>query len=165
MPATEAEARLIHAIQAGAAYVDVELEAPAMMSKRIRREANEYGTVLVRSFHDFEGTDSTQALKALVEKCQHLGAGVAKIVTTARTSSDVDKVMALYDCFEPSALIAFCMGEEGRNSRLECLRKGAPYTYAAMNAAEAAAPGQWEREEMYRALYGERKPVVAMNIN
>lgn len=159
MPATEAESRLIHAIQAGAAYVDVELEAPAMMSKRIRREANEYGTVLVRSFHDFEGTDSTQALKALVEKCQHLGAGVAKIVTTARTSSDVDKVMALYDCFEPSALIAFCMGEEGRNSRLECLRKGAPYTYAAMNAAEAAAPGQWEREEMYRALYGERKPV------
>lgn len=159
LPANVAEARLIRAIQAGAAYVDVELEAPAMMSKRIRREANEYGTMFIRSFHDFEGTDSVQALKALVEKCIHLGAGVAKIVTTAHSRADVDKVMAIYDDFEPGQVIAFCMGAEGRESRLECLSKGAPYTYAAMNAEEAAAPGQWPAQEMYEALYGDRKPV------
>lgn len=155
LPANVAEARLIRAIQAGAAYVDVELEAPAMMSKRIRREANEYGTMFIRSFHDFEGTDSVQALKALVEKCMHLGAGVAKIVTTAHSQADVNKVLALYDEFEPGQVIAFCMGAEGRDSRLECLRRGAPYTYAAMNAEEAAAPGQWPVEEMYKALYGD----------
>lgn len=159
LPAGEAEARLIHAIQAGAAYVDVEIEAPAMMSKRIRREANEYGSVLIRSYHDFEGTDSVVALKALVEKCRHLGAGVTKIVTTARAEADCARAMALYDSFEPSSLIAFCMGEEGRRSRLECLRRGAPYTYAAMNGEEAAAPGQWDRKEMYSALYGDRNPV------
>ena len=156
LPASVAEARLIRAIQAGAAYVDVELEAPAMMSKRIRREANEYGTVFIRSYHDFEGTDSLQALKALVEKCQHLGAGVAKIVTTAHSQADADKVMALYDEFDPATLIAFCMGAEGKASRLECLRRGAPYSYAAMNAEEAAAPGQWPAEEMYKAVYGDR---------
>lgn len=161
LPANVAEARLIRAIQAGAAYVDVELEAPAMMSKRIRREANEYGTMFIRSFHDFEGTDSLQALKALVEKCQHLGAGVAKIVTTAHSQADVDKVMALYDEFESGQVIAFCMGAEGRNSRLECLRRGAPYTYAAMNAEEAAAPGQWPVDEMYKAVYGEKAHIGA----
>ena len=95
MPAAEAEAKLITAIKAGAAYVDLELEAPAMMSKRIRREARECGTVLIRSYHDFEGTDSRTALEALVEKCQHLGAEIAKIVTTARMPEDARKVLSL----------------------------------------------------------------------
>lgn len=35
--AQEAESRLITAIHAGAAFADLEIEAPAMMSKRIRR--------------------------------------------------------------------------------------------------------------------------------
>ena len=158
MDAAEAEARLLKAVQSGAAYVDIEIEAPSMMSKRIRREAGEYGTVLIRSWHDFEGTDSPEALRALAEKCLHLGAGIAKIVTTAHSQDDVARVMSLYDKFEPGTLLAFCMGEEGKESRLECLRRGAPYTYAAMNAEEAAAPGQWPAEEIYRAVYGDRTP-------
>lgn len=157
MPAPEAEARLITAIKAGAAYVDLEIEAPPMMSKRIRRQARESGTVLIRSYHDFETTDSKAALEALVEKCQHLGAEVVKIVTLARDPEDVKRVLSLYDRFAPETLVAFCMGEEGRQSRLECLRRGAPYTYAAYD--EAVAPGQWPLEEMYRAVYGDRQPV------
>ena len=157
MPAAEAEAKLITAIKAGAAYVDLELEAPAMMSKRIRREARECGTVLIRSYHDFEGTDSRTALEALVEKCQHLGAEIAKIVTTARMPEDVRKVLSLYDRFAPETLVAFCMGEEGRQSRLDCLKKGAPFSYAAFD--EAAAPGQWPAEEMFEAVYGNLQAV------
>lgn len=154
MPAVEAESRLLTAIHAGASYVDLEIEAPPMMSKRIRREANEEGTGLIRSYHDFNGTDSTEALKAMVEKCQSLGADIVKIVTTAHSQSDVNRVMSLYDEFEPSGLIAFCMGEEGRNSRIECLRKGAPFSYAALNKEEAAAPGQWPVAEMADVVYG-----------
>ena len=157
MPAAEAEAKLITAIKAGAAYVDLELEAPAMMSKRIRREARECGTVLIRSYHDFEGTDSWTALEALVEKCQHLGAEIAKIVTTARMPEDARKVLSLYDRFAPETLVAFCMGEEGRQSRLDCLKKGAPFSYAAFD--EAAAPGQWPAEEMFEAVYGNLQAV------
>ena len=157
MPAAEAEAKLITAIKAGAAYVDLELEAPAMMSKRIRREARECGTVLIRSYHDFEGTDSRTALEALVEKCQHLGAEIAKIVTTARMLEDARKVLSLYDRFAPETLVAFCMGEEGRQSRLDCLKKGAPFSYAAFD--EAAAPGQWPAEEMFEAVYGNLQAV------
>ena len=157
MPAAEAEAKLITAIKAGTAYVDLELEAPAMMSKRIRREARECGTVLIRSYHDFEGTDSRTALEALVEKCQHLGAEIAKIVTTARTPEDARKVLSLYDRFAPETLVAFCMGEEGRQSRLDCLKKGAPFSYAAFD--EAAAPGQWPAEEMFEAGYGNLQAV------
>ena len=157
MPAQEAEARLITAIKAGAAYADLEIEAPPMMSKRIRREARECGTVLIRSYHDFETTDSKAALEALVEKCQHLGAEIVKIVTLAQSAEEAKRVLSLYDRFAPESLVAFCMGEEGKQSRLDCLRKGAPFSSAAYD--EAAAPGQCPLEEMYKAVYGDREPV------
>ena len=164
-----AEKRLCKAIEAGARYVDVEIEAPKQMSKRVRNVAHENGTVFIRSFHDFEGTDSLEALKAVVEKCCYHGADMVKVVTTAHTQEDADKVLSLYDwCSGMSAsenekiaslaeggLIAFCMGDAGRQSRLDCLRKGAPYTYAAVSEDEAAAPGQWTASEMASALYGD----------
>ena len=163
-----AERRLIRAIEAGARYVDVELEAQKQMSKRVRQAAHENGTVFIRSYHDFEGTDSPEALKAIVEKCVYHGADMVKIVTTAHSQEDVAKVLGLYgwcrggnhsderiSALADGGLVAFCMGETGRESRLECLRHGAPYTYAAVNEQEAAAPGQWAAEDMRKAVYGD----------
>ena len=46
------------------------------------------------------------------------------------------------------------MGEEGRQSRLEALKLGAPYTYACVTPGEATASGQWTTEEMRAAVYG-----------
>ena len=163
-----AEKRLLRAIEAGARYVDVEIEAQKQMSKRVRSAAHESGTVFIRSYHDFEGTDSFEALKAMVEKCVYHGADMVKVVTTARCHADVDKVMGLYEwCREEKAsgnerigtladggLIAFCMGEAGRGSRQEALRQGAPYTYAALSQEESAAPGQWTASEMSKSVYG-----------
>ena len=164
-----AEKRLLKAIEAGARYVDVELEAQKQMSKRIRQAAHENGTVFIRSYHDFESTDSLEALKAVVEKCVYHGADMVKIVTAAHSQEDVDKVLRLYDwCREEQGsgnerigaladggLVAFCMGETGKASRLECLRKGSPYTYAAVSEEEAAAPGQWSSEDMAKEIYGD----------
>ena len=44
-----AEKRLVKAIESGARYVDVEMEAQKQMSKRIRQAAHENGTVFIRS--------------------------------------------------------------------------------------------------------------------
>lgn len=164
-----AEKRLIRAIEAGARYVDVEIEAQKQMSKRVRQAAHENGTIFIRSYHDFQGTDSLEALKAIVEKCVYHGADMVKVVTFAHSQADIDKILALYQwCREEKAggnerigaladggLIAFCMGEEGRRSRLECLKCGAPYTYAALTEEEAAAPGQWATADMRKAVYGD----------
>ena len=156
----EVESKLITAIHAGAAFVDLEIEAPPMMSKRLRRETRENGTVFVRSYHDFNGTDSVEALKALTEKCFVIGADIAKIVTMAapctgdNQSPDVDRVLSLYDHFDPAKLIAFAMGDAGKTSRIQCLAKGAPFTYASLNEEDAAAPGQMPTEEMRDIVYG-----------
>ncbi len=171
-----AEKRLIRAIEAGARYVDVELEAQKQMSKRVRQAAHENGTIFIRSYHDFEGTDSLEALKAIVEKCVYHGADVVKIVTTAHSEADNEKMAELYEwcrneveneriaSLADGGLIAFCMGEKGRSSRLDCLKYGAPYTYAALSprhsgldpeAHDVAAPGQWSTAEMKKAVYGD----------
>lgn len=155
--AVEAESRLTQAIQAGAAFVDIELEAPPMMSKRIRRTAAECGTALIRSFHDFDGTDSLPALKAIAEKCLHLGADIVKIATSAHSGEDVARVLSLYNDFPSEKLVAFCMGENGKNTRIDCLRLGAPFSYAAASEDEIAAPGQWTVDEMTERVYGEHR--------
>lgn len=153
-----AERRLVKAIEAGARYVDVELGAPKQMSKRVRTAAHDNGTVFIRSYHDFEGTDSFEALKALVEKCRYHGADIVKLVTTAHSEEDVRRVMALYEWNDrtagPGRLIAFCMGEAGRLSRVQCLAAGSPFTYAALSEQDAVAAGQWALQDMTEAVYG-----------
>ena len=161
-----AERRLCQAIEAGARYVDVEIEAPKQMSKRVRNVAHENGTVFIRSYHDFEGTASVDALRTLVVKCHYHGADMVKIATMASSQEDAERVLSLYEWYDGMAgtdmenlsnggLIAFCMGEEGRGSRLECLRRGAPFTYVALDGDEAVAPGQWTMSQMMSAVYGE----------
>ena len=161
-----AERRLVRAIEAGARYVDVEMEAQKQMSKRVRNAAHENGTVFIRSYHDFAGTATVEELRGMVEKCRYHGADIVKLVTMAHSQEDVDRVMSLYqwcgkeasggvEALADGGLIAFCMGEAGKQSRIDCLKYGSPYTYAALTAEEAAAPGQWPAEEMMKAVYGE----------
>ena len=162
------EKRLLRAIEAGARYVDVEIEVRKQLSKRIRSAAHESGTVFIRSYHDFAGTASVEELHSMLEKCRYHGADVVKLVTMAHSHEDVDRVMSLYEWCRTEAgdgvealadggLIAFCMGEAGRQSRVDCLRAGAPYTYAALTAEEAAAPGQWPTDQMMTAVYGDTR--------
>ena len=148
-----AEKRLVAAIEAGARYVDVEVDAPRSMAKRVRRAAMENGTVFIRSWHDFEGTAPLPVLRSMVDRCLKEGAEIVKIVTMAQCAADAGNMMSLYDGAAPGALLAFCMGDYGRETRLGCLKKGAPYTYAALDAGDVAAPGQFTADEMRREVY------------
>lgn len=143
------------AIRSGAKYADLEMEAPAAIGRRIREACREYGTVLIRSFHDFSGTPPLEVLQSLVERARSFGGEVVKIVTTAHTEADNATVQALYKDTAPGTLVAFCMEEAGRPSRLDALRYGAPFTYACLSEEEATAPGQWTAEAMRKAVYGD----------
>ena len=159
----EAEEKLTAAVEAGAAFLDLEIEAPKEVGKRLRRACTEYGTTMIRSSHFFAGTPSDDVLRNTVEKCRKFGGEIVKIAAMAKSGEDVARVLGLYSEEQTSQrqaeLIAFSMGETGRASRLECLRLGSPFTYAALNDNEAAAPGQWTYSEMIAAVYGERRPL------
>lgn len=167
----EAEEKLTTAVEAGAAFLDLEIEAPKEVGKRLRRACTEYGTTMIRSSHFFAGTPSDDVLRNTVEKCRKFGGEIVKIAAMAKSGEDVARVLGLYSQEQTSQrqaeLIAFSMGETGRASRLECLRLGSPFTYAALNDNEAAAPGQWTYTEMLTAVYGHREPLhcdVALNM-
>lgn len=195
----EAEEKLTAAAEAGAAFLDLEIEAPKEIGKRLRRACTEYGTTMIRSSHFFAGTPSDQVLRNTVEKCRKFGGEIVKIAAMAKSGEDVARVLGLYTVSDlnPSVaepveatirtaeqqslrqaqepvnvrvqrpqenqrsfeLIAFSMGETGKDSRLECLKLGSPFTYAALSEEEAAAPGQWTYSEMIAAVYGERRPL------
>ena len=149
------------AIKAGAKYVDLEMEAPAAVGRRIREACREYGTVLIRSYHNFENTPSREVLLSILERARTFGGEVVKIVTTAVSEADNEVVASLYKEADPGTLVAFAMGEAGRPSRLNALKLGAPFTYACLSPEEAAAPGQWTVEEMQQAVYGNFRFVKA----
>ena len=188
----EAEQKLTAAVEAGAAFLDLEIEAPKELGKRLRRACTEYGTTMIRSSHFFAGTPSDDVLRSTVEKCRKFGGEIVKIAAMAKSEEDVARVLGLYSVAEPVVrpgsptieatlvfqygqslrqaqrpqqaqrqceLIAFSMGEIGKASRLQCLKLGSPFTYAALNDTEAAAPGQWSYSEMLTAVYGDRKPL------
>lgn len=155
--ASFAEKRLKTAIESGASYVDLEIEAPREMAARLITLAYDYGTLVIRSFHDFNGTGTIEELKDITEKCCYYDSNVVKIVTTAHGEEDVARVKSLYTEFKEESLIAFCMGEVGHDSRLDALRSGAPFTYAALSEEEKTAPGQWTVDEMTEKVFGGMK--------
>lgn len=168
----EAERRLKTAIQAGAKYVDLELEAPAPMGKRIRRAARECGTTLIRSYHNFDCTPDADTLEEMVTKCRIFGSDVIKVATMAHCPEDVARVMDLYGMTYPDGrqqeegtLVVFCMGEAGKESRLECLRRGAPFTYVSLGEEDGTAPGQWTLAGMNEAVYHDAQGFYAEHLS
>ena len=197
----EAERRMTLAIQAGARYADLEIEAEAGWSKRFRDLCHDFGVEIIRSWHDFTGTPYLDYLRQIQARCYRYGADIAKIVTTACGPADCDAILSLYmgsgeepcqiseepcqkgpkmsdppakigggpskmaenagepGCStpdsgrqEPRRLIAFAMGPAGRETRLECLRLGAPFSYAAAPSSQAWVPFSQSgvREEVNR---------------
>lgn len=160
----ESEEKLQTAIEAGAAFADLEIEAPKEVGKRLRRSCNEYGTTMIRSCHFFDGTPDAETLASTFERCRKFGGEIVKIVGMAASEDDSKRILSLYDQVESRSLVAFAMGEHGKDSRLECLSKGAPFTYAALSAEESAAPGQWPYDVMSKVLYGDRRLLDGSNV-
>lgn len=161
----KAERLLTLAIKAGARYADLEIDAPKPVSKRIANACAEWGTTLIRSYHNYGCTPSLDELRAVADKCRHHDGEVVKIVTSAQSPEDADTVLALYRYYTAESLVAFAMGEAGTKSRIKCLEKGAPFSYAAVDGdASGTASGQMPYSEMYRAVYGERKALDAAGL-
>ena len=161
---SQAPALLERAIQAGAKYVDLEMEAPAAIGRRIREACRSCGTVLIRSYHNYENTPSREVLLSILERARTFGGEVVKIVTTAHSQADVHTLESLYQEAAPGTLVAFCMGPEGRQSRLDALKLGAPFIYACVREEDATAPGQWTTEDLHQAVYGDFHFVKAVDL-
>ncbi|MBS3820056.1 type I 3-dehydroquinate dehydratase, partial [bacterium] len=82
-------------ITAGAAYVDIELEAEKKFKEEIVREAARHHCRVIVSTHHFEGTPSPEELQILKERCFDAGAEIAKISCLVRRKEENARLLAL----------------------------------------------------------------------
>jgi len=102
-------------------------------------------TKLLVSWHDFKKTPSSAELKKKMNQMSKFSSNV-KIVSTAKSTDDSNRMLELYSKKGKSNLISFAMGDFGRISRILCLYLGSPYTYVSLG--KAIAPGQFSVDEI-----------------
>lgn len=159
-----AERKLIRAVEAGARFADLEIDAPASVSRNFQKACRRCGTEIIRSYHDVQGTPSDEVLQMVLARCFRYGADIAKIATTVNSPDDILRLESLYSIILENVdslqgrLIAFGMGEMGKQSRIESLRRGAPFTYASLSEEDCVAPGQMTYGQMRTSVYGSLRP-------
>ncbi len=121
-------------------YVDIDSELPEAIKKEAVEWVKASSAELMLSYHNFEETPELEVLLDVVSKLKADGADVVKIACMAQEEEDNLTVMDLYR--EHKRLVAFCMGEEGRESRVTALFFGEKMTYAAASENNIVAPGQ-----------------------
>lgn len=138
-------------VEAGAEWVDME-EGD---SETTVRAFQKIGTRVLLSSHDFSHTPARPQLQGLAERMARKGPDAIKIVTLARAPGDCLRVLELIPFGRVELgldVIAFCMGNPGRWSRLASLVLGSPWTYVQLPAQPCAAPGQIEATDMRKLL-------------
>ena len=100
---------------------------------------------LLISWHDFKKTPNDAQLKSRFNKMSRFS-DMVKIVTVAKNVSDASRLLSLYSIKSKSKIVAFCMGEQGKFSRILCLHLGSPFTYVSLG--KAIAPGQFSVDEI-----------------
>ena len=146
---------LKEAAEQGVAFVDVEIGTEKPLLQDLF--ANKRGTQMILSFHDFQGTPSKKELESLWNRMTRLGADIVKIVTFAKSWEDNLFVLSLipFSRKRNQEIVAFCMGEKGRMSRVFAPLMGAAWTYASLDRKRTSAPGQltvWEMRDIWEKL-------------
>jgi 3-dehydroquinate dehydratase type I len=147
------------AVALGADYVDIEggTEKHLMKELGTQIEKHQYRTKWIISSHDFSGTPSEEALRNRFDAYNRMGGDIIKIVTHAHAVEDNLRVLGLipYARDKGQQIIALCMGELGKMSRVMAPLLGAVWSYASLEKGAESAPGQLTTEEMrliYRVL-------------
>ena len=131
---------LKQAVDAGAAYVDIETSTPKELLKPFLE--SERKSKIILSYHNF--TDTPEELGHLYELMCEMPADILKIVTYAR---DITNNLALFNLIDRAKkddkkLIALCMGERGEISRILSPLLGGFLTFGSLETGKETAPGQ-----------------------
>lgn len=138
------------AIEAGAAYVDIEVESSNELINDMVEFAHAHGCEVIVSYHNFETTPYISELQKIVNICFEDGADIAKIVTKVNNNADRARILSLYT--EDKRMVAFGMGDKGKLTRLLAPLMGAEYTYASVGAGKEVAPGQIDKASMLEMI-------------
>ena len=141
---------LIIAAKNGATYIDIELESDENYKKQLIDTARSCNCKIIISYHNFNETPDVDRLKSIVAQAKTFNPDFIKIVTKALVTDDNSRIFSL--CETEKNLIAFTMGESGKESRIKSLKLGAPFIYAAYEQEQQSAEGQMTLNELKKIL-------------
>ena len=143
---------LLDAIENKTEYVDLEYNMPPDLRDQILQNRRE--SKIIASVHVLDNTPSREELDRIFNGLARTEADIVKIVTRAQQPEDNLRVMDLIPRATEMGLkiIALCMGEEGRISRVASLLFGGYLTFACLDQGEESADGQIPVKEMRKML-------------
>lgn len=115
------------AIESGATYVDIDYYLDLNIFINLIEFAKKHNCISIVSYHNFEETPMDFLFDSIIQNAQSCGSDIVKIATKSNQKDDADRILELYDFH--SNIIAFCMGEEAKYTRIESLKRGAPFCY------------------------------------
>jgi 3-dehydroquinate dehydratase type I len=149
-------ALLKQAVALGADLVDIEASTEKPLLRELKAQIEKHGrrTRWICSSHDLKGTPPEGALQKRFNACAKIGADIVKICTNAREMADNLRVLGLipYAQKKGQGIIAFCMGEKGRISRVMAPLLGSYLNFASLDKGTESAPGQLTIAEMKEIL-------------
>lgn len=150
--AEEQLAILREAGKAGAALVDLELEAAEHLGTAAVKRLRETVPVVLSS-HDYQETPQDPSFS--LDRIKGFPADYYKLVTLSHSHRDNAAILDLLRSEkEKGRLVAFTLGQIGQPTRLMCLAAGSPFTYASPPEGGLPGVGQIPWEQMcglYRA--------------
>lgn len=146
----ERQQTLLNAAKSGFAFVDVDL-SNAKRSETLSK-LKQLGTKTVVSYHKFDGILNASSMEKILDEQIASGADICKIVLTAKQIEDNLPVLSFVSFASTKAkLVCFCMGEQGKTSRLLSTAFGAYFTFASLDENNQTAAGQMSIKEMKTA--------------
>lgn len=143
---------LLAAIEAGAAFVDVEVDAQERIRGEIVAAAKKQGCSMIVSFHDFEKTPLRAELERIMEWCFDSGADIAKIACKVKSKGDAARLLGLLD--SERKIVVVGMGGQGKIVRVAAPLLGSQFTFASLGKGKETADGQLEAEELKKIMEG-----------
>lgn len=141
---------LTKAIDLGSDYIDIELDADESFVSEMIAYAKQKSCKIILSYHNFEHTPSIEKLQKIIDEASCKKADLIKISCLANSEGDAERILNLYK--NNNNIIAFGMGDFGKESRIKSLKLGAEFTYVALAKGEETAPGQWTLDEIQKEL-------------
>lgn len=132
---------LLNALNLGAQFVDIEIDADQYTFNTITKFAKTLNKKLIISYHNYTKTPTKTELQNIINSAKKHKPNYIKIVTTANNKADVSRILSLYE--KNTKIIAFAMGEIGKISRIASLFLGSDFTYTSAEKGSETAPGQY----------------------
>lgn len=138
------------AIDGGAKWVDIEIEADENYCKELVNYAKNNNCKVIISYHNFTETPDETILEEIVTEAINKGAQLVKIATQVNQVTDNSRLISLYN--QPFPILVIGMGNIGKITRVAALRLGAPFTFVSGDFGSETAPGQIQEDIMKQIL-------------